>query len=142
VPLLGAISRVYVAVPPRLTVCDAPTPLPVVGVLTAKSNTNSVRALLVDAAKSVSPLYVAVIECEPTAREEVVSAATPPINVPWPIGVVPSRKLTLPVGAPAVMETVAVKVVELVVRTGFTLLVKLTADAVWPMTSVPVAVPE
>jgi hypothetical protein len=56
VPLLGAISREYVAVPPELMVCDAPSPLPLVGVLTAKSNTNSVRALLVDAAKFVSPL--------------------------------------------------------------------------------------
>jgi hypothetical protein len=39
------------------------------------------------------------------------------------------------------METVAVKVMELVIRTGLTLLVKLTAEAIRLMISVPVAVP-
>lgn len=38
VPLVGAMSSVYVAVPPGITVCDAPLPLLMVGVLTVKSN--------------------------------------------------------------------------------------------------------
>ena len=52
------------------------------------------------------------IECVPTVSVDVVKVATPLLfNVPIPSAVVPSRKLTVPVGVPEVLEViVAVKV--------------------------------
>lgn len=67
-----------------------------------------VSAALVAAAKFVPPLYTALIECVPTVSNEVVSVATPPDSVPGPSGVVPSRKLTVPVGMLVGEDTVAV----------------------------------
>jgi hypothetical protein len=62
----------------------------------------------------LSPLYDAVIECVPALREEVVSVAWPPLNVTAePRAVVPSKKVTEPVGVPlagATAVTVAFKV--------------------------------
>ena len=55
------------------------------------------------------------IECEPTANAEVVNVAVPPDTVPVPRVVVPSRKVTVPVGLPApgaTGATVAVKVTD------------------------------
>jgi hypothetical protein len=47
-------------------------------------------------AKLVSPLYVAVSECEPAASVVVVKVATPaPLSVTVPIGVPPSVKVTV-----------------------------------------------
>lgn len=62
--------------------------------------------------KLVSPLYCAVIKLKPTAREEVVKVAAPlEFSVAVPIDVLPSRKVTVPVGIPAVgLATVALKV--------------------------------
>ena len=37
----------------------------------------------------------------PTARAEVVNVAMPPLSVPVPIGLPPSRKVTVPPGVPA-----------------------------------------
>jgi hypothetical protein len=68
-----------------------------------------------------------VIVCVPTVKEEVVNVATPPDNMPWPNGVVPSTKLTVPVGVPDDEETVAVNMVALVLSTGLTLLASATA---------------
>ncbi len=51
----------------------------------------------------------------PTARAEVVNVATPPLSVPVPMGLPPSRNVTVPVGVPApgaTAETVAVKVTD------------------------------
>ncbi len=49
-----------------------------------------------------SPLYFAVIECEPatSAVAWVLKAATPPDRLALPSEVLPSKKVTLPVGAP------------------------------------------
>ncbi len=59
-----------------------------------------------------SPPYCAVIECDPTASDDVMNVATPPPpNVPVPIEVAPSRNVTIPVTVPAVFGvTVAVNV--------------------------------
>ena len=54
------------------------------------------------------------------ARLAVVYMATPCASVPAPSNVVPSRKLTEPVGVPEGEVTVAMKVTELVESTGFT----------------------
>ena len=63
--------------------------------------------------KLPSPPYTAVIECEPTAREERVRVAVPAVSVPVPIAVAPSLKVTVPVLVPvAVVLTVAVKVTD------------------------------
>ena len=51
----------------------------------------------------------------PTANAEVVNVAMPPLSVPVPIGLPPSRNVTVPVGVPApgaTGETVAVKVTD------------------------------
>src|ERR1044071_6366374 len=61
-------------------------------------------------AKFVSPAYSATTVCEPCARLFVVNVAIPPDNVPL-LRMFPSmRKLTVPVGVPALDETVAVNV--------------------------------
>jgi hypothetical protein len=106
VPLLGAMTSEYIALPPGVVVCDEPPAI----VPRLMSMTHCVSVALVDAAKFVPPLYTALIECIPTAKDEVVSVATPPESVPGPRGVVPSRKLTVPVGTPAGEDTVAVSV--------------------------------
>src|SRR5262249_49175652 len=65
-------------------------------------------------AKMLSPLYWALIWCRPSARVEVVKVAVPALRrTGGPSGVVPSKKVTMPVGVPdpAVSAlTVAVKV--------------------------------
>jgi len=61
--------------------------------------------------KFVSPLYTAVIEWLPRASDDVVKLAFPLLSVPDPITVVPSLKVTVPVGVPVVEdETIAVNV--------------------------------
>jgi hypothetical protein len=59
--------------------------------------------------------YTAVIECDPTARDDVLKVAEPALSVPVPIDVVPSLNVTVPVGVPlpgAVVLTVAVNVTD------------------------------
>ena len=68
------------------------------------------------------------MECGPTASDEVVSVATPLDSVPGPNGVVPSKKFTVPVGTPAVEDTVAVKVIAFCASTGLALLATAMAD--------------
>ena len=92
------------------------------------SMTHCVSAELVAAAKFVPPLYTALIECVPTASDEVVSVATPPESVPGPRGVLPSRKLTGPVGMPADEDTVAVSVTAFCANTGLALLATAIPD--------------
>ena len=56
-------------------------------------------AIEVDELKVVSPLYFAVSECVPTASDVVEKVATQEgFNVPVPKFVVPSLKVTVPVG--------------------------------------------
>jgi len=45
------------------------------------------------------------MECRPEASEDVTSVACPPLSVPVPRLVAPSRKLTVPVGVPAAGNT-------------------------------------
>ena len=59
----------------------------------------------------------------PTARAEVVNVAMPPLSVPVPIGLPPSRNVTVPVEVPApgvTGETVAVNVTDWPNTDGFT----------------------
>jgi hypothetical protein len=61
--------------------------------------------------KFASPLYDAVMECGPTARDAVVSVAIPEASRdPEPRVVELSENVTVPVGAPPGEVTVAVKV--------------------------------
>jgi hypothetical protein len=66
--------------------------------------------------KLVSPPYTAVMECEPTVRDDVTYVAWPaPLSEPVPKVVVLSLKVTVPVGVPepgAVAVTVAVNVTD------------------------------
>jgi hypothetical protein len=72
----------------------------------------SVAAAEVLALKLESPSYAAVMECAPTVSIDVVKVAMPPpFRVPVPSAVVPSRKVTEPVGLPLLPDvTVAVNV--------------------------------
>jgi hypothetical protein len=68
-------------------------------------------------AKFVSPPYAAMMEWDPTAKPEIVSAALPFVSAAEPIGPEPdpkvSTKETIPVGVPlAELVTVAVKVTD------------------------------
>ena len=59
----------------------------------------------------------------PTASAEEVNVASPPLNVPVPMGLPPSRNVTVPVAVPtpgATAETVAVKVTDCPNADGFT----------------------
>jgi hypothetical protein len=63
--------------------------------------------------KFASPLYLAVMECDRTARvpPAAVNCARPPEIVAEPICALPSKKVTVPVGTPpATARTVALKV--------------------------------
>src|SRR5215472_8610930 len=77
------------------------------------------RAALVAGAKLASPEYCAVMVWLPTVRAEVVYVAMPVATVPEPSWVVPSQKVTVPVGVPAGELTAAVKVTAWPVPAGF-----------------------
>jgi hypothetical protein len=71
----------------------------------------SVAAAEVLALKLESPPYAAVMECGPTVSIEIVKVAIPLFRAPVPSVVVPSRKVTEPVGVPLLPGvTVAVNV--------------------------------
>jgi hypothetical protein len=59
-----------------------------------------------------SPPYTPVIECVPTVSVEVVNFAIPLLSVLEPNVVVPSLKVTVPVGVPVVDFTEAVNVTD------------------------------
>lgn len=126
VPAVGTIAIVYVAVPPGETVCDVPPPplLPDTG-STPKLMTTCESTLLEVAEKFVSPLYTAVIESEPVAKDEVVKVAMPPESAPDPNSAVPLMKFMPPVGIPTVEPTVAVNVTGLCETAGLTLVVRV-----------------
>ena len=67
--------------------------------------------------------------CAPDASVEVVKAVTPLTIVPVPRGVVPSMKITVPVGVPIVEVTVAVNVIGLCARMGLTEVVSVMLGA-------------
>jgi hypothetical protein len=92
-----------------------------------------VRTALVLPEKLESPLYLAVIEWDPTASVDVANVATPPDSVPVPRVVVPSRKVTVPVGVPVAGgtgATVAVNVTDCPKTDG--LAEDVTVVVVWP----------
>ena len=68
------------------------------------------------------------IECVPTASDEVVNVATRLESEPEPSEALPSRKFIVPVGVPEAALTVAVKVTELCKTAG--LLFEVTAVVV------------
>jgi hypothetical protein len=69
-----------------------------------------------------------VIEFKPAAKLDVVSMAVPLVRVAEPRGVVPSRKVTVPVGTRLAKEIFAVSVTAFSISTGLALLV-ITAKA-------------
>jgi hypothetical protein len=77
------------------------------------------------ALKLLSPPYVTVIGWTPAVSDDVWKTAAPPLSVPEPIEVPPSKKVTVPVGVPPNCEgvTVAVKVTVLPKIDGFVSLV-------------------
>ena len=77
----------------------------------------------------------------PTVKAEVVNVAMPPLSVPVPMGLPPSRNVTVPVGVPApgaTAETVAVNVTDWPNTDGFT--DEITAVVVSAFTTVRGAV--
>src|SRR5579863_8130619 len=83
-----------------------------------KSSMCCAIGLLDSARKLVSPAYAATMVCGPAASDAMVSEATPFTSLPVPMGVVPSRNVTVPLGALTFEETVAVRVVGFLSRTG------------------------
>ncbi len=72
------------------------------------------------------------IECDPTASDDVLKVAVPLVSETLPRDVVPSMKVTPPVGVPApgeVAETVAVKVTDCPNTEGFAAAVTLLVAA-------------
>ncbi len=72
------------------------------------------------------------IECDPTANDDVLKVAVPLVSETLPKDVVPSMKVTLPVGIPApgeAAETVAVKVTDCPNTEGFAAAVTLLVVA-------------
>jgi hypothetical protein len=78
------------------------------------------RAVDVLVVLEASPEYTPVMVCEPAARAEVVKAACPAaFSATVESTVAPSRKSTVPVGVPAGLLTVAVKVTACPAPAGF-----------------------
>ena len=78
--------------------------------LNAGGLTTSTTTFDVLAEKPTTPVYCAVMLCEPTLRLLVEYVATPEDRVAVPSKVVPSKNETDPVGVPAELLTVAEKV--------------------------------
>ena len=70
-----------------------------------------VIGLLVLGTKLPSPLYVAVIECDPAVSIFVAKVARPELTVPVPKVVPPSRKVTVPDGFPDAVEGIKIDAV-------------------------------
>jgi hypothetical protein len=102
-PLVVSVSVVvYVSGDPAFTVSVA-----------WSAFTVCVRAGEVLVRKLPSPAYTAVIEWEPPESEDVVNVASPEaLSVPVPRVVAPSLKVTVPVGVPTGLVTVAVNVTD------------------------------
>ena len=102
----------YIAVWPAFTVAEVEPPAATPIEKSSGAIIVSISTADALAAKLASPEYLAVIEWVPTAKEDVLNVACAFVpSEPLPIWVVPSRKVTLPVGVPLMaLETVAVKV--------------------------------
>ena len=110
----GVCVVIVVAVLAWFTVCD-----------------NAEEVLLV---KFVSPLYVAVIECEPMVSVEIESVAVFPASAPVPMIVAPSLNVTVPVAVPdpgATAATVAVNVTDWPEVEGFVPLTSVVVVLDW-----------
>jgi hypothetical protein len=119
VPLAGVTLAINETLAPVVPVAG---PVSIVVVeMSAAAFTVCVSAGEVSAAKFVSPLYCAVIECDPGVSAVVDNVAFPPApTVPIPREVAPSKNVTVPVIVPAVAEeTVAVNVTLAPVVDGF-----------------------
>lgn len=72
--------------------------------------TTWLRIVDVLGSKVASPWYAAVMECVAATSADVEIEAWPAFKVPLPIEVAPSKKITVPLGVPDVLVTVAVNV--------------------------------
>jgi hypothetical protein len=77
-----------------------------------------------------------VIGWEPTESVDVVKVATPLMSATEPSAVVPSRKLTVPVGVPTAEETVAERVTAFCTREGLAEEINETVGVAWLTTIV------
>ena len=87
----------------------------VVAVSTCGGFTTIVRTFEVLFLKFASPLYRALIECDPSGKDEVVKVAWPELKDSSPNCMSPSKKVTVPKGFPAPEEaalTLAVNFVD------------------------------
>ncbi len=99
---------------------SVPDPLSPVSVTVIKHKTTyCIRAADVEAAKSGSPLYSAVIERLPIGRADVLNVAVPAESEAVPRTAAPSLNVTVPEGVPPLPETVAEKVTVLPNTDGF-----------------------
>lgn len=116
---VGVPTAVTVAV--KVTVCPAVEGFSeeATAVVVGRPTTVCVSAAEVLPANVASPEYFAVIECEPAVSVEVVNVACPTLRVPVPMLVAPSKNVAVPVGVPAVAETVAVNVTDCPALDGF-----------------------
>jgi hypothetical protein len=113
-PVVGTTAAVRVTLPPVGT--EGALALSRVVVDATDAETVKLSAEDVLALSYVSPAYAAVMECAPSASVLMVSVATPlELSTLAPSEVVPSRKVTMPVGVfdPEAGLTVAVKVTKL-----------------------------
>ena len=108
--------REYMAVCPAFTVAEVELPDAAPKEKSSGAFMVSVSGVEVLGAKLASPPYVAVMECDPAASEEVASVATPEeLSVLVPGVVEPSLNVTVPEGvptAPIAFDTVAVNVTD------------------------------
>src|SRR5205807_3291232 len=81
------------------------------------------------AANVLLPPYTAVMLCGPAVSAAVANVAWPELSVPVPSVVVPSLKVTVPVGVPPLPVTVAVNVTGWPAAEGLTLEVSVAVDA-------------
>jgi hypothetical protein len=79
------------------------------------------------------------MECEPSVSDEIVSVATPPpANVALPSAAAPSLNVTVPVGVPPPLVTVAVKVTAWPIWLGLS--EEISDVAVTPLEIVPLTI--
>lgn len=126
VPVGVAVAPPDVDVMVAVKVTDWPTPAGLTDEMSAVESaarvTTSLRTDEVLEWKFESPLYCAVMLCVPTARVLLLRVATPPLKFAEPREVLPSKKVTEPVGTavtPRTAATVDVKVTDWLATAGF-----------------------
>ena len=106
-PFCGLNVTIRLAIWPRVTVIsEMLTDSMYSGAPVEATVTVTITAMDVEAALNVSPLYVAVMLWVPAASDVVLKLAAPPLNVPTPTAVWPSRNVTVPVGVALTPATV------------------------------------